>query len=60
MLFICCNDSFAAAGKNNVTATNGLTGDEVNKDEKFYLDYLSITNTAITIVQEFKRGIQHT
>jgi hypothetical protein len=49
MLFICCNGSFSvAAGKNIVTVTNGLTGDEVNKDENFYLDYLSITDTAVS------------
>jgi hypothetical protein len=49
MLFICCNGSFAAAaGKNIVTVTNGLTGDEVNRDEKFYLDYFSVTNTEIS------------
>jgi len=59
MLFFCCIGSFAAAaGKNIANVTNGLTGDEVNKDEKFYLDYFSITNTAIRTRVE--GGIQHT
>lgn len=49
MLFICSHGSFAAAGKNTGTYTNGLTGEEVKcKDEKFYLNYLFTANTAIT------------
>jgi len=58
-LFICCNGSFAAAGKNIGTYINRLTGDEVNKKTR---NFILITWLLLTqqLVQEVECGIQHT
>jgi hypothetical protein len=37
MLFICSNGSFAAAGKNTGTYTNGLTADELNTRKRNFI-----------------------